>query len=54
MIDVERVGKFESDIYASLEEEKTILSAIESEKIINEETEKNLKDLIEKVAQLYK
>ncbi len=53
-IDVAKIGKLESDFYASLEEEKTILNSIETEKAMNDETEKNLKDLIEKVVQLYK
>jgi len=53
-IAVEKIGKFEEDLYNALEEEKTILEAIEKEKVINDETEKNMQALIEKVAGLHK
>jgi F-type H+-transporting ATPase subunit alpha len=53
-IDVTKIGKLESDFYASLEEEKSILNSIETEKVMNDEIETKLKWIIEKVVQLYK
>ncbi len=53
-LEVEKVSKFEQDLYTTLEEEKTILESIEKEKVITEETEKSLKAVIEKVVELHK
>ena len=53
-IKVESVKKFESDLYASLDEEKSILESLEIEKVMSEDTEKRLIDLIEKVVELNK
>ena len=53
-VPVDKVLKFESDLYASLEEEKTILESIEKSKVIDEVTEKKLIDLIKRVAELNK
>jgi F-type H+-transporting ATPase subunit alpha len=53
-IEVSKVNKTENDLYMALEEEKTILAAIESDKQIKEETEAKLKDIISKVVELNK
>ena len=49
-----RFLKFESDLYASLEEEKSILESIKKDKVLTEEIEKKLVKLIEKVIELNK
>jgi F-type H+-transporting ATPase subunit alpha len=54
VIEVSKVNKTENDLYMALEEEKTILAAIESDKQIKEETEAKLKDIISKVVELNK
>lgn len=46
--------KFESDLYASLDDEKNILSSISREKVISEEVEKDLIELINRVVELNK
>lgn len=51
---VNKVLKFEQDLYASLDEEKTVLAAITSEKNISDETEAKLKEIIQKVVELNK
>lgn len=51
---VGKVLKFEADLYASLDEEKTVLEAIAQEKNISEETEKKMITVIEKVVELNK
>jgi len=53
-IDVSRVGKFEIDLYATLDQEKTIIESIDKEKQMSEETEKNLIEVIKKVVELNK
>ena len=53
-ISVDKVKKFESDLYASLDEEKSILESIGTEKVLSEDTEKKLISLIEKVVELNK
>lgn len=53
-IPVEKVGKFEDDLYTALEEEKTIVEDIKKEKAMSDETEAKLKTLIEKVVELNK
>lgn len=54
VIDVSKISKFEKDLYSSLESEKTIIESIKNEKIITEETEVKLKELINKVVELHK
>ena len=54
VIEVSKVNKTENDLYMALEEEKSILAAIESDKQIKEETEAKLKDIISKVVELNK
>lgn len=53
-IDTTKVGKFETDLYHALEEEKTILESIRIEKQITEDTEAKLKEVIGKVVDIYK
>ncbi len=53
-IAVKKVLKFEADLYASLDEEKTVLAAITSEKNISDETEAKLIAVIQKVVELNK
>ena len=53
-VPVEKILKFEDNLYASLDEEKTILESIRSESQITDDTEKKLIKLIEKVAELNK
>lgn len=53
-IAVEKVSKFEQDLYTALEDEKTVLAAIESDKQISEETENKLKEVINKVVEINK
>ena len=53
-VPVEKVLKFEDNLYASLDEEKTILESIRSEAQITDDTEKKLIKVIEKVAELNK
>jgi len=53
-IAVDKVLKFEADLYDSLEEEKTVLDAITTEKNISEDTEKKLIAIITKVVELNK
>lgn len=53
-IDVDNVLKFEADLYAALDEEKSVIAAIASEKNISEDTEKSLIKVIKKVVELNK
>lgn len=53
-VDVDKILKFEADLYAALDEEKTVIAAIIKEKNISEDTEKNMIKLIEKVVELNK
>ncbi len=53
-IEVENIAKFEQDLYADLDKEKTILASIEKEKQLTPETEEKLKKEIEKVVELNK
>ena len=53
-IAVDKVLKFESDLYAALDEDGTIVEAIEKEKVMSEETEKKLVEVIKKVVELNK
>ena len=53
-IEVSKIKKAESDLYLSLEEEKTVLESIKKEKQITEDTEVKLKEIINKVVELNK
>lgn len=53
-IAVDKVSKFEQDLYAALDDEKSIVEAITAEKNISEDTEKKLISVIEKVVELNK
>lgn len=53
-IDVSKVLKFEQDLYAALDDEKTVVEALTNEKNLSEETEKKLVSVIEKVVELNK
>jgi len=53
-IDETKVNKFEQDVYAALDEEKTILEMIAKEKIVSEATEAKLKKVLDKVVELHK
>ena len=51
---IEKVKKFEEDLYTALDEEKNILKSISKEKTLIDETEQKLVSLIEKVTNMYK
>jgi len=51
---VENVGKFENELYNSLEDEKTILESIKKEGKISDDTEAKLKEIVEKIVELNK
>lgn len=53
-IAVEKVKKFESDLYAALDDEKTVLESIKETGELKEDAEKNLIKVIEKVVELNK
>jgi len=53
-LEVEKVGKFEDDLYTALDKDKKILEAIKKEKVMSESTEKALVKVIEKVVELNK
>lgn len=53
-IKVEDVKKFEKDLYSSLDEEKEILKVISKEKVLTDEAEAKLVEIIEKNLELYK
>ncbi|MDD3303098.1 MAG: F0F1 ATP synthase subunit alpha [Candidatus Gracilibacteria bacterium] len=53
-IDVSRVARFESDLYAALEDENSIIESIKQEKILKEDKEEKLKEVIKKVVELNK
>ncbi|MFA5917107.1 MAG: F0F1 ATP synthase subunit alpha [Candidatus Gracilibacteria bacterium] len=53
-IDVSRIARFESDFYAALDDEKTILESIGQEKIIKEDKEIKLKEILGKIIELNK
>ncbi len=54
VLSVDKMQKFESDFYTALDEEKTALESIKSEKVVNDDTEKKLIKVIEKVVELNK
>ena len=53
-LEVNHIKKFESDLYLSLDEEKTILETIREKKELTEEAETKLKDLLWKLLDLLK
>ena len=53
-IAVKNISKFESDLYASLDSEKSILEDITTNKVMSEESEKKLNTLLEKVSEMNK
>jgi len=53
-IAVDKVLKFESDLYTALEEEKTILAALITDKQLKEETETKLVEVIKKIVEINK
>ena len=53
-IPVNKVLKFEEDLYAALDKEKKVLTGLEKEKNITEEIEKGLIAVIKKVVELNK
>lgn len=53
-IPVAKVLKFESDLYAALDDEKTVLEDITKNKVMSEDSEKKLVTVIEKVVELNK
>lgn len=53
-IEASKVVKFEQDLYALLDEEKTILEAVRAEKVISDDTEAKLKVVIEKAINMNK
>lgn len=53
-IAVNKVLKFEEDLYAALDEEKSVVEALTTEKNLSEDTEKKLIKVIEKVVELNK
>lgn len=52
-LEVSQIKKFEKDLYTFLEEEKTILSYIKKQKDMDEIHENKLKEVIQKVLDLY-
>lgn len=53
-IEVNRVSKFEQDLYAALDDEKTVLESIRDKKELSEDSEKKLIEVIERVVELNK
>jgi F-type H+-transporting ATPase subunit alpha len=53
-IETSKISKVEQDLYNALEDEKTVLTAIESDKQIKEETETKLIEVINKVVEINK
>lgn len=53
-LDRAKVLKFEADFYAALEDEKNILEGIVKDKVISDENETKLKEVIKKVVELHK
>lgn len=51
---VDKVKKFENDLYNSLDEEKTILESITKEKVLTEDSENKLLEIIEKIVEIHK
>ncbi len=53
-IEVKNISKFEQDLYASLDNEKSILEDIAANKVMSETSEKKLNKLLEKVSEMNK
>ncbi len=53
-IEVSRISKFESDLHAALEDERTILESITLDKVLSPEKETKLKEILEKIVELNK
>jgi F0F1-type ATP synthase alpha subunit len=53
-IEVSKIKKAESDLYLSLDEEKTIIESIAKDGKMSEDAENKLKDIIAKVVELNK
>ena len=53
-IDVDKVLKFEHELYSALEDEKTVLETLKTDKKMSEEAEKNLIAVIGKIVELNK
>jgi F-type H+-transporting ATPase subunit alpha len=53
-IETSKVTKFEQDLYTALEDEKTVLAAITSDKLISPETETKLIEVIKKIVEINK
>jgi len=53
-IPVNKVLKFEADLYSALDEEKTILEDIRKNKVMSEESTKKLEEILEKVVEMNK
>jgi F-type H+-transporting ATPase subunit alpha len=53
-VEVSKVGKFETDLYHALDDDKKVLESITKEKQITEDSEKKLKEIIAKVVDIYK
>ncbi len=53
-IKVEKVAKFEKELYSALEDEKTVLASIDKEKKITSDTETKLKEVIAKIVEINK
>ena len=53
-VSVDKLSKFELDLYITLEEEKTILLSLSKEKKLTEETEKKLIEVINRVVEINK
>jgi len=53
-IAIEKIWKFENDLYNALKEEKTITESIKNEKKITEDTEKTLKVVLSKIVEINK
>ncbi len=53
-IEISRIARFESDFYAALDDEKTILESINQEKVIKEDKEVKLKEILGKIIELNK
>ncbi len=51
---VDKILKFESELYTSLDDEKTILEDITKNKVMSEDSEKKLIEIVEKIVELNK
>jgi F-type H+-transporting ATPase subunit alpha len=51
-IAVNKVWKFEKDLYLALDEEKSILETIKTEKVLTDDAETKLKEILGRVVEL--